>query len=133
MKITNKKYAHPYWKWEDYLNHMYDDDIRLDKVKGVIKILGNKKQCERTMKRVLTEWKYAPETNLLSDVTFQYVSDRAWLGAACCNIEIKATVSEVRNGWWRLTDEQRDAANMIADRLIEEYRNQFFDHQLSLF
>lgn len=132
-RIRSSKYSHPYHLWEDYQNGMFLDDINPQRVKRAVEILGNEKQCEKAMKRVLSEWKYAPETNLLSDVEFRWSSDRSWLGAACCNIEAQCTISEVRNAWWLLSDEQRDTANRIADQLVEEYTNQFFNCQLSMF
>lgn len=130
---NNERFAHPYHLWEDYHNGMYEDEISLDRINKAKNILGNPKECKRTMQRVLKEWKYASETNLLTDIKFSFSGDRAWLGAACCSIECGCNVAEVRNAWWLLTDEQRDTANAIADKLIEEYQHQYFDYQLTLF
>lgn len=127
--MISNKYAHPYNLWEDYLNGMFKDDIRYEKVTKAIYILGNPKKCRKAMERVLTEWKYAPQTNLLSDVKFRFSGNRAWLGAACCNIEEGCTVSEVRNAWWLLTEEQRNIANQIADELILNYKKRFFKEE----
>lgn len=124
-KVDNK-YAHPYHLWEDYLNGMFNDDIRYEKVQSAISILGEPERCRNAMNRVVTEWKYATQTNLLSDVKFRFSSNRSWLGAACCNIQDGCTISEVRNAWWLLTEEQRDVANEIADEIIAEYKNKFF-------
>ncbi len=126
-RIVDSKYAHPYHLWEDYLNGMFEDDITLERVEIAKSILGEPDKCREAMKRVLAEWKYAPETNLLSDVKFRFSGNRAWLGAACCNIQAGCTVSEVRNAWWLLTDEQRNTANGIADELISEYKSRYFN------
>ncbi len=128
-KKTDSKYAHPYHLWEDYKNGMFGDDIRPAKVARAKQILGDPQLCRKAMERVLTEWKYAPETNLLSDVKFKFSGARSWLGAACCNIESGCTISEVRNAWWLLTDEEREMANIIADELMEEYRNHYFGEE----
>lgn len=126
---VDSKYAHPYHKWEDYHNGMFEDDITPARVEKCIHVLGNPDECRKAMNRVLTEWKYATETNLLSDVKFKFSGSRSWLGAACCNIECGATISEVRNAWWLMTEEQRKIANIIADELMNEYRSRHFEQE----
>ena len=126
-----KEYAHPYWLWEDWQNGMYDDLCRYEYVQKAIEVLGDPEKCKKAMERVIAEWKYSAETNLLSDVKQDFVGDNAWMGAACCSIECKCTVSEVRNAWWRLTEQQRRKANNIADRIISRFKNQEVLGQMS--
>lgn len=133
MSSFNNKFAHPYWLWEDYQNGMFNDEMTQDGIKKAMKVLGNPDECRKAMKRVLDEWQYVSQTVLLTDIKFEWSSNRSWLGASCCCIQCGCTQNEVRNAWWLLTDEQRDIANKIADDLIDEYRNQYLDYQMKLF
>ena len=121
---------HPYWLWEDYLNGMYGKPIytrletgeteqeRIEKVK---ECLGDEKTCEKYMRKVINEWKYACEYRL----TNKSLNRVAWLGQASMNMYCGLKESETKKGWWLLTQDQRDKANLIAKKLIAEWEKRY--------
>lgn len=81
------------------------------------------------MMRVAKEWKYSCEHNL----TDPSINQQAWIGHAACALAFGCPEDIVRKAWWNLTDEQRIAANKMADRAIEFWKDSFFNKQLPLF
>lgn len=110
----------PYWMWEDYKAGMYKqtkpEELNSQVAKAVA-ILADAELCESSMRRCVTEWKHAASENL-SDST---KNRRPWLGRACCCITEGIRDDVVRVAWWQLTDEQRNMANQIADKIIREW------------
>lgn len=111
---------HPYWLWEDYRFGMYGKPKKGGKQKRieiVIECLGNPKVCDEYMERIINEWKYSCEYRL-SNTSINRV---AWIGQASMCLYSGIKESETREGWWLLTEEQRDKANEIAKEKIKKW------------
>ena len=82
------------------------------------------------MMRVTVEWPISCEQNL----GFTGQNRQAWVGHAACCMAINCPEDVTRSAWWLLTQEQRDAANAVADEAIEAWEEmQRTLGQLSLF
>ena len=119
---------HPYWLWEDYLNGMYGKPNKMsetenqERLNKVIECLGDENVCRKYMSKVINEWKYSCEQRL-SNTSLNRV---AWLGQAAMCYYAGLKESETRNGWWLLTQDQRDKADEIAKELIREWEERYY-------
>lgn len=118
IESKNQYYA-PYWEWEDYLNGMYrvTNEGYLDQAKIMF---TNNDICYNVMKNVTREWQVATKVNL----TNLHCNRRAWLGQASACMYAKLTQQETCEVWKELTDEERDVANKIADKVIKEWEKE---------
>lgn len=127
-----KPIYHHYTKWEDFQNGMYNEDKngRRERVQKAIQILSNVELCYKSMRMVISQWKYACEQNLSNNI----YGHRAFLGQAACNIYAGVHEDETRQAWGLLTDDQRKQANSIADRVYREWLDEHEQNpQMSLF
>lgn len=110
---------HHFDLWEDYHHGMYDEDRegRRERVLRAAEILGDPILCERAMRMVVADWRYASEFNLSN----AEINRRAWLGQAACSIYGGVHEDETREAWGLLTNEQRVQANNIATVVIKEW------------
>jgi len=108
-----------YTEWEDYQNGMYNEDKenRSERIKDVAKVLGDPVVCREQMMAVVEKWKKATEYNL-SNSSMNRI---AWLGQSACCIYSGVHEDETREGWWKLTEEQRMEANNIAREIITKW------------
>lgn len=114
-----KRVFHHYEEWEDYQSGMYDEiregrDYRVQMAKG---LLGNPALCDKFMREVVKRWKCACEQVF----TNPSINRRSWLGQAACCLYAGVKENETREAWWLLTDEERNTANEIAEKVIKEY------------
>jgi len=85
------------------------------------------------MSKVTANWTYSAKQNLTNEQS----NRRAWVGQAAACYALHCTDIETRQMWVTLTQEQQNTANLIADKVIEEwevnngYKNIF--EQISLF
>lgn len=66
------------------------------------------------MRKVINDWKYSCEHNLSNKAS----NRKAWLGHAACAYFMQCPEDIVRQAWSMLTEEQRIAANMEAEKAI---------------
>ena len=113
-----QKWYH-YTMWEDFQNGMYDEvkEGRKERVLTAVKLLTDLPALYEQMTRVSNEWKYATEQNF----TNVNINHQAFLGQSACNIYGGVKEDETREAWGMLTNEQRYAANGIADRVYNEW------------
>ena len=131
-----KPIYHHYEKWEDFQNGMYEEDKsgRTERVQEAVRILSDTSLLYECMKRVTEEWTHATEQNLSNNM----YGHRAFLGQTACNIYAGIHEDETREAWGMLTDQQRIAANRVADRVFSEWESDFLKrtnqtYQISLF
>jgi hypothetical protein len=114
----------PYWEWEDYKHGMFKATDKREfnqKLIEAISILSNSDNCRKFMGMVVSEWPVATRQNLYDSS----VNRRPWLGRACCCIAHCISDDVVREAWWRLTDDQRFAANEVADQVISKWEFEY--------
>lgn len=118
-----KQAYHHYTKWEDYQNRMYDEvkEGRPERVKQAVKLLTDLPELYKQMQRVTKEWTIATEQNL----TNSSINYQAFLGQTACNIWKGIKEDETREAWGQLTCMQRYEANRVADRVYNEWREQY--------
>lgn len=117
-----KQVFYHYTLWEDFQNGMYNEvkDGRECRVCLAVELLTNLDLLYEQMTRVTKEWPIATEQNLTSPMNHQ-----AYLGQTACNIWQGVKEDETREAWGRLTQEQRYAANRVADRVYSEWERQY--------
>lgn len=108
---------------EDYHNGMYNEDKngRKERVQHAARILCDTELLYICMKRVTIEWKIATEIELTNPI----VNHQAFLGQAACNIYAGIKEDETREAWGLLTNEQRQKANNVADRVDREWAAEY--------
>ena len=124
MKI--KRVYHDYRNWECYKNGMYterDKEERSLFVGKALELLKDTKELKVQMSRSVEEWLYSTEQYM----TITGSNRQAWLGQAACNICYGVTEMETRMAWKILTEKEREAANAIADEVIEAWERRYFN------
>lgn len=108
---------HPYENWEDFKHGMYRMPGTQDSTHSVVLSKGLL-QCPAQFYLVafqmIQDWTIAAETNLSN----RSRNRQAWIGQASCCFNHNASESQTKEAWWMLTDEQRQAANDVADEII---------------
>lgn len=108
---------HPFDVWEDHKLGMYQKKCFMDEHKMVSDcevLLSCHQWLWESMQFVAHNWKYAAEHNL-SNLNR---NRQAWLGQAACCFTHGAPEYLTKEAWNNLTDEQRAAANKVADEVI---------------
>ena len=116
MKI--KQQWVPYWEWEDWINGMWAKGDE-SKLQQAIDFTGDSLAYGDAMKEVVEAW---PRT-MLNSLTNPSINKRAFLGhcAVCYKLGIQESIT--RMAWFKLTNEQRTAADKVAQETIDDYRN----------
>jgi len=120
---VNKEW-YKYELWEDYKNGMYSNRNISEKVQNRMishakKILSNPELFYITAKEMIDKWIISAKENLSNEA----MNRRAWIGQATCCYACKITELDCRYAWAELTEQQRESANKIADKIIYEYIN----------
>jgi ATP/maltotriose-dependent transcriptional regulator MalT len=109
---------HPYWTWEDigmWRDVSADEHRRMLDV--AIEFTGNATAYGVAMLRVLDEFPIACEHNMTSQAT----NHQAWIGHAAAYLAHELPEYVTREAWGMLTQQQRDEANAVADKAINEW------------
>lgn len=110
----------PYTEWEDWQAGMYRDASageRESLIAAAAGLLADPNRLAAAMRGVTVDWRFASEANL-----HEPPNNRAWLGQAACCYAAAVPEEMTRAAWGLLTDEQRHAANRVADRVIDEWK-----------
>lgn len=125
MKLLQMKVKQvwvPYWEWEDWVNGMWrnitDKYEESKMIEAAIIFTGDYVQYGNAMKEVVHAW---PRT-MLNSLTNPSINKRAFLGhcAVCYKLGIPEYIT--RAAWQKLTDEQRAAADKVAQETVDEWR-----------
>jgi hypothetical protein len=112
--MQRRKY--PYTEWEDYVAGLYAltwEGTQRD----AMELLSDPGRLRSGMHQALALWPKASEHHLSDDA----VNSRAWLGWAACGILARVPAHATRAAWWLLSEDQRVAANAVADDVIRYY------------
>lgn len=86
-------------------------------IKLAIKMLTDLDLFEKTAREVIHNWHYTCEHNL----TNTGLNRIAYIGQASCFYKYDVREDETRKAWSYLTDEQREKANAVADKILREW------------
>ena len=120
-----KRLYHPYWKWEDYQNGLYDlenfynEEQTESMTFGAKEILTNSEYFLKTALKVVFEWKNAAEVNLSNPSR----NRQAWIGQASCCYVLKIPEYITKYAWHLMTAEQQAEANRVADLAIKQWED----------
>lgn len=114
-----RRIYHPYDVWEDWQHGMYAIDISgaQARVELARELLASSSPLRVAMETVARTWRHAAEVNL----TNPNRNRRAWLGQAACCWAHGVPEDLTKLAWHRLTPEQQDAANAVADDVIRQW------------
>ena len=117
-----KPVYHHYTKWEDFQNGMYNEEKegRRERVLQAKELLRDTDNLYIQMKKVSEQWKYACEQTFTQNFNHQ-----AFLGQCACDIYAGIKEDETREAWGLLTNEERYAANKVADIVYDEWLTEY--------
>ena len=111
---------HPFWVWEDFQNGLFAGYVRQGKVDESKALLSSPDDLETAMLQIAQEWIHACEQNMSNPSR----NKQAFLGQCACCKRFEATESEVRTAWRSLTEDQKNKANAVADKVINHWKNE---------
>lgn len=120
MKI--ERIYHPYWKWED--RGMYSPFSTREvpeRREKAIKLLTDSKEFEKTAREMVKAFKHACEHNL----TNPGLNRIAYIGQASCFYKHDIREDETSKAWGYLTEQQRNEANSVAEKILKEWENEY--------
>jgi hypothetical protein len=119
-----KRIYHHYELWEDWQHGMYalgltrgDDRAMPAVIEASRQLLINLPALRDAMQFVAFNWTHAAEVNL----TNPNRNYQAWLGQAACCHHHGAPECLTKLAWHQLSTVQQDAANAIADGIMEAW------------
>lgn len=116
---------HRYELWECYkagfFRNVSGDEKKLLENK-VIELFENSNLTEKYMNKVIDEWKYSCEHNL-TNISLNRV---AWLGQSACCLYAKIPYKITMEMWRYVSEEKRNIACQIAEKIINKYEQQNF-------
>lgn len=119
-----KKIWHPYWTWEEWKAGMWrklSASEERNMLPLAVEFTGNPDLYGSFMVRVTNEWPVSCEHNL----TDRSLNKQAWIGHAACALAHSLPEYLVRSAWGRLTDDQRNKANLKASEAVYLWTKQY--------
>jgi len=116
-----KRLFEKYTEWEDYKNGMYemyngDDELLIRKS---VNLLSDETLFFEACKSVIEHWKITASVHLTNNT----INKKAWIGQAACSYLHKVPELLTRVAWGKLTKDQQDKANAVAEIVISSYLN----------
>ena len=108
-----KQIYHPYHLWEDWINGMWRKETKEyeeTELQNIIQFTGNHHLYGAAMFEVIESWIYTMEHNL----TNTSINKKAFIGHCACCFKHGYPEYLVRQGWWKLTENQRNLADKQA-------------------
>jgi hypothetical protein len=125
---TMSRIYHHYTKWEDFHAWLYESNDCNDDLKNkCVEMLKNLDELEIYMKRCVDEWKYAAEQQMSNPSR----NKQAWLWQAACCMKYGVNEDNVKEIWRRLSKEEMELANWIADKIISYYNSEYANEKVS--
>lgn len=115
-----KQVFYPYWEWEDYANGFYskiEKTQEIEKIHLAVNLLSNENLFYSVAKEMISKWLKSSEQNLTDDT----INKKAWIGQASCCYSSGVPEYLTREAWGQLTETQREKANAVATKVIDEY------------
>lgn len=116
-----KPIYHRYELWEDYKMGMFSPQCHPSGVTAAYQLLRDLDRLEHAMWYVANHWPISAAVNLSN----RGRNRQAWLGQASACWNVHATEEETKAAWRRLTKEEQDRANAVADKVTAEWEASF--------
>jgi hypothetical protein len=111
----------PYYKWECFNNGMWkkvnDKKTESELLDKAVLFTGNHIVYGKAMGKAIVLWKYS----MLNFLTNKSMNRKAYLGHCAVFVEKQIPEYIVRMAWKRLTDKQRELADLEAEKYIKEW------------
>jgi hypothetical protein len=114
----------PYYEWEDWINGMWrtvDKEQYSTYLSWAIDFTGDHVKYGKAMGLVIVRW----ENTMLHNLTNQSMNKRAFLGHCACCFDSGCPEYIVRDAWKILSDTQRELADNIAQKHIDNWMNEY--------
>ena len=113
---------HSFWTWEDVGMWREVSASEYERMLPLaVTFTGNAVEYGAAMMKVLEQFPIACEHNL----TEPSMNRQAWIGHAAAYLEHELPEWITREAWGALTQQQRDEANAMADRAINEWQSRY--------
>lgn len=109
---------YPYHLWEGYKHGMYTTKLSDEHVPWCIEVLADCDVFYKAATHVAHNWPLEAEMRL----GYHGYNHQAWLGHAACAYLHGAGEESSVLAYRSLTKEYQDAANAVADRVLEEWK-----------
>lgn len=122
---------HRYETWEDYCFGMYSSftpDEKSEMKQKAIALMRDTEAFYLSMLRAVYEWPISSEHNL----TAVGSNRRSWVGQAALAIQLGCPEDITRQCWSEITNKERRLANCAADKVIQQWENQYATKSLQL-
>jgi hypothetical protein len=113
----NKRRFYPYTDWEDWQNGMYAGRANDVLSTQCAELLADQPRFAAASTDCVRKWRVSAAMNLAG----MDGNRRAWIGQAACCFALGANEETTRRAWAIMSDEDRHAANLTADKVIQEY------------
>jgi hypothetical protein len=100
----------------------------IEAIAQAVSLLRDKGRAAAAFARVLSEWPVSCRAEFTSPG-----NHLAWLGQAACCLEHGVPESLTRRAWWKLTEDERAAADALATSAISTWKDSIKTPQLRLF
>jgi len=117
---TERVYFH-YEKLEEFQQGMWKilrGDERKQKILEAAALMKRPEEFKRAMVTAVNTWPNSCAHNF----TCEGMNKIAWLGHAGCCIATGSSEEATRAAWYRLTDDEMNRANAVADEALAEWR-----------
>ena len=118
------------WKnyntWEDYKRGLYrteKHERENELINSCENLLKSKKMFSMAIMRVLTEWPNCVDHNL----SYEGSNRLSYIGQASCCLIFGANIKETCKAWSRLSKEEQETANKIAQDFVNIYQNYLYE------
>lgn len=126
-----KRIYHHYETWECFQAGMYNERKRVERgpfVQLAVNLLKDLPRLKDNMLAAAEEWTNSAQNHL----TCRNANRQAWMGQFACCYAHGVGESETREAWSYLTDEERKAANDVADEVILIWEGWHYQYEDSI-
>lgn len=112
-----KRIYHHFEKWEDWKHGFFSTcspNLEFDLADNAYALLSNCDLLRNAMLSVIEKWPRAAEVNL----SHNSGNRQAWLGQGACCLTDGVPADVTKLAWHRLTEQQQNEANGVADEII---------------
>ncbi len=116
-----KRFFVHYEKMEDVKNNLYANSFNERQIELSMKLLKDSEALLSAMRQVTKDWPIATKFNLSNTSR----NRKSWLGWSACKIIHGSNMNATMMAWNRLTKQEQDKANEVAEIVIKEFEKEY--------